>query len=170
MYELVVRRFFATVAESATWEHLRVVADAGGRSLKANGKRLVEPGYHEVYPYSSASENHVPDVEEGEELAISEVRIEEKQTQPPRRYGQSRLIETMEKMGIGTKATRQRRISALERRYRAQTANRNGNDGQVVQWLSNDRYSPIMRHRRWFVDEATERVSELDSTLVSERR
>ncbi|MEF8877258.1 MAG: DNA topoisomerase I [Haloarculaceae archaeon] len=102
-YELVVRRFFATVAEPATWEHLRVVAEANGCSLKANGKRLVEPGYHAVYPYSSASESHVPDVEEGESLAVSEVRLEAKQTQPPRRRGQSRLIEEMESLGIGTK-------------------------------------------------------------------
>ncbi|WP_254280036.1 DNA topoisomerase I [Haloarcula marina] len=113
IYELVVRRFFATVAEAATWERLRVVSEAGGRSLKANGKRLVEPGYHAVYPYSSASENHVPDVEEGEELAISEVRLEAKQTQPPRRYGQSRLIETMEDRGLGTKATRHNTLEKL---------------------------------------------------------
>ncbi|MBX0293381.1 DNA topoisomerase I [Haloarcula nitratireducens] len=113
IYELVVRRFFATVAEAATWERLRVVSEAGGRSLKANGKRLVEPGYHAVYPYSSASENHVPDVEEGEELSISEVRLEDKQTQPPRRYGQSRLIETMEDLGLGTKATRHNTLEKL---------------------------------------------------------
>ena len=113
VYELVVRRFFATVAEAATWERLRVVSEAAGRSLKANGKRLVEPGYHAVYPYSSASENHVPDVEEGEELAMSEVRLDAKQTQPPRRYGQSRLIETMESKGLGTKSTRHNSIEKL---------------------------------------------------------
>ncbi|MFC6826466.1 DNA topoisomerase I [Halopelagius fulvigenes] len=113
VYELVVRRFFATVAESAEWEHLRVVADADGLSLKANGKRLVEAGYHAVYPYFNSSESFVPAVEEGEELAVTDTRIEDKQTQPPRRYGQSRLIETMEKMGIGTKATRHDVIQKL---------------------------------------------------------
>jgi DNA topoisomerase-1 len=113
VYELVVRRFFATVAPAATWEHLRVVATAGGESLKANGKRLVEPGYHAVYPYYNSSENLVPDVEEGETLAVSDVELAAKQTQPPRRYGQSRLIETMEKMGIGTKATRHDVIQKL---------------------------------------------------------
>ncbi len=124
VYELVVRRFFATVADDATWEHLKVVArvaattsaDAGGAEdlrLKANGKRLIEAGYHEVYPYFSQSETHVPDVEEGEQLSITETRIEDKQTQPPRRYGQSRLIETMEKMGIGTKSTRHHTIEKL---------------------------------------------------------
>jgi DNA topoisomerase-1 len=128
VYELVVRRFFATVADPAEWEHLRVVAtvdgtDAGDADafpggdptirLKANGKRLRSAGYHAVYPYRNASENVVPDVEPGEELAVTETRFEEKQTQPPRRYGQSRLIETMESMGIGTKATRHDVIQKL---------------------------------------------------------
>jgi DNA topoisomerase-1 len=131
VYELVVRRFFATVADAATWERLRVVAgieatddedterENGDRHdhdhrLKANGKRLLEPGYHAVYPYSNASENHVPDVEEDDVLSVEDARIEAKETQPPRRYGQSRLIERMEAMGIGTKATRH---SVLEKLY-----------------------------------------------------
>jgi len=117
VYELVVRRFLATVADAATWEHLRVVAAVDGadaeRRLKANGKRLVDPGYHAVYPYRSTTENYVPDVAEGEKLTVTETRLEAKQTQPPRRYGQSRLIETMEQMGIGTKATRHDVIQKL---------------------------------------------------------
>ena len=121
VYELVVRRFFATVADPAEWEHLRVVAEVaadGGVEdqpirLKANGKRLLEPGYHAVYPYSTASENVVPDVEVGEELAVTDTEFAAKQTQPPRRYGQSRLIETMESMGVGTKATRHDVIQKL---------------------------------------------------------
>ena len=129
VFELVVRRFFATCAPSATWEHLRVVAGVegdsplpsggeAGLSLKANGKRLLEEGYHSVYPYSSADETFVPDVETGDELAVSNSRIDAKETQPPRRYGQSRLIETMEEMGVGTKATRHNVIEKLyDRNY-----------------------------------------------------
>ncbi|MFW5956132.1 MAG: DNA topoisomerase I [Halorhabdus sp.] len=113
IYELVVRRFFATVAEAAIWAHLRVVAETGGRSLKANGKRLLEEGYHAVYPYSSAGETFVPAVEEGEELSLSDVDLQAKQTQPPRRYGQSRLIETMADLGLGTKATRHNIVEKL---------------------------------------------------------
>jgi DNA topoisomerase-1 len=113
VYELIVRRFFATVAEPATWAHLRVVAAANGCKLKANGKRLLEPGYHAVYPYASTAENYVPAVEEGESLGIDEVRLEAKQTQPPRRYGQSRLIQRMEDLGLGTKATRHNIIEKL---------------------------------------------------------
>ncbi|WP_415380706.1 DNA topoisomerase I [Halosimplex sp. TS25] len=113
VYELVVRRFFATVAEPATWEHLRVVAQAKDCQLKATGKRLLEAGYHAVYPYSSASESFLPAVEEGEHLDVSDVELEAKQTQPPRRYGQSRLIQKMEDLGLGTKATRHNTIEKL---------------------------------------------------------
>ncbi|WP_254862408.1 DNA topoisomerase I [Halovivax gelatinilyticus] len=113
VYELVVRRFFATVADAARWEHLKVVSEVDEHSLKANGKRLVEPGYHAVYPYFNTSENYVPAVEEGETLAITDTEFEAKQTQPPRRYGQSRLIETMETMGVGTKSTRHNIVEKL---------------------------------------------------------
>nr|WP_160047330.1 DNA topoisomerase I [Natrialba sp. INN-245] len=113
VFELVVRRFYATVADAAVWEHLKVVAEVGDHRLKANGKRLLEAGYHDVYPYFSTSENFVPDVDEGEELSIDGVELEDKETQPPRRYGQSRLIETMEEMGIGTKSTRHNTVEKL---------------------------------------------------------
>ncbi len=117
VYELVARRFLATVAPEAVWEHLRVVAvvTANGEehTLKANGKRLLEAGYHDVYPYVSATENVVPDVDTDEQLALTDLCFEAKQTQPPRRYGQSRLIETMEELGIGTKATRHDVIQKL---------------------------------------------------------
>ncbi|MXV62377.1 DNA topoisomerase I [Natronorubrum sp. JWXQ-INN-674] len=113
VFELVVRRFFATVAEAAVWEHLKVVAEVDDYRLKANGKRLVEPGYHEVYPYFNTTENFVPELDEGDELSLTEVEIEEKETQPPRRYGQSRLIETMEDLGVGTKSTRHNIIEKL---------------------------------------------------------
>ncbi len=113
LYELIARRFLATVAEPAEWADVRVVADAGGASLKANGRRLVSPGYHAVYPYVSSSEEHLPEVAEGDRLAIEEVRLDAKQTQPPRRYSQSRLVEIMKEKGVGTKSTRHHTIEKL---------------------------------------------------------
>jgi DNA topoisomerase-1 len=94
------------------------LAADGGLRLKANGKRLLEAGYHEVYPYRSSDERIVPDVEVGETLALDGRRTDAKETQPPRRYGQSRLIEEMEKRGVGTKATRHRTLEKLyDRNY-----------------------------------------------------
>jgi DNA topoisomerase I len=173
VYELVVRRFFATVAEPATWEHLRVTADAGGLSLKANGKRLVDPGYHEVYPYFGTDENYVPDVSESEELEIVDAEMAAKQTQPPRRYGQSRLVETMEEMGIGTKCitgdtpvlTRDDEGSVVRR-----TASELFEEGQVV-LADGDADIAINEEGPTTIsfDEQRGRLTERESTLVSER-
>ena len=113
LYDLVVRHFFATVADPATWERLRVVATVEDHELKANGKRLLEEGYHRVYPYASTNETHLPAVSEGDRLPIGGVRLEAKETSPPRRYGQSRLIQQMEQRGLGTKSTRHNVIEKL---------------------------------------------------------
>ena len=113
VYELVLRRFLATCAEPAEWEYLRVTAEANDCQLKANGKRLLDPGYLAVYPYVSSDETLVPDVDEGSELALADTRLEAKQTQPPRRRGQSRLIEELEARGVGTKSTRHNTIEKL---------------------------------------------------------
>lgn len=116
IYELVVRRFFATVADAAIWEHLRADIDINGLALKANGKRLTNPGYHAVYPYFNTTEEYVPDLTEGDQVDVVATRLEDHETQPPRRYGQSRLIETMEDLGIGTKATRHEVLDKLYNR------------------------------------------------------
>ena len=122
VYELVVRRFLATLAPAAKWERLRIDLSANGEDatvrLKANGRRLLEPGYHTVYPYSKRSEAIVPDLEAKASLPIGERTLADKETQPPGRRGQSRLIEMMEELGIGTKATRHNVIETLyDRNY-----------------------------------------------------
>ena len=116
LYELVVRRFLATFAPKAVWEHLRVDVEIDGLPLKATGKRLLEAGYHEVYPYFSTTEEQLPALTEGEVLVIESVTLEDKETQPPNRIGQSRLVELMESHGLGTKATRHNAIEKLYRR------------------------------------------------------
>ena len=113
IYELVARRFLATFAPKAVWEHLRVDIEINGLHLKATGKRLLEPGYHAVYPYFNTSENRLPDLSEAERLLIDEVVLEDKQTQPPNRIGQSKLIERMDDAGLGTKATRHNIVQKL---------------------------------------------------------
>ena len=117
VYELVVRHFIATCAQPARWERIRLTATVRATDtpvrLKATGSRLVDPGYLAVYPYTDATETHLPPVAEGDTLPITAVDRSQKETQPPRRYGQSRLVELMADLGIGTKATRHNTIEKL---------------------------------------------------------
>ena len=118
VYELVVRRFLATLSPDATWATTKCLFDASGEPYTATGGRLVSAGWRRVYPYSEAKENILPAFSPGERLPIKSVNLEEKQTQPPARYSQSRLIQVMEELGLGTKSTRHEVIGKLvSRRY-----------------------------------------------------
>jgi len=113
LYELVVRRFLATLSPDARWTTRKVSFDAGGEPYLTTGSTLEQPGWRTVYPYSSATENELPPFAVGERLPVTAVRLEEKETQPPPRFTQSRLIQTMESLGLGTKSTRHEVINKL---------------------------------------------------------
>ncbi len=118
IYELVVRRFLATLSPDARWRTMKVNFDAGGEPYTATGGQLTSPGWRRVYPYSSAKEYVLPAMAEGERLPIQGVNLEEKETQPPPRYSQSKLIQQMEELGLGTKSTRHEVIQKLlSRKY-----------------------------------------------------
>ncbi|MHB8859925.1 MAG: DNA topoisomerase I [Thermoleophilia bacterium] len=110
---LVARRFLATLSDEAVSESNRVDFDIGGEPFAVRGSRIVVPGWLGVYPYSRSRDEEVPRLEEGEEVKVNRVFDEQKETQPPGRYGQGRLIELMEQNGLGTKATRHSIIQNL---------------------------------------------------------
>jgi DNA topoisomerase I len=113
LYELVVRRFLATLSPDARWTTRKVLFEAGGEPYTTTGSTLAEPGWRTVYPYSAATENELPPFAVGEQLPVTAVKLEEKETQPPPRYTQSRLIQEMEELGLGTKSTRHEVIGKL---------------------------------------------------------
>ncbi|MCX6669632.1 MAG: DNA topoisomerase I [Methanothrix sp.] len=113
IYELVVRRFFATLAEQCVWEATSIKVDIGPEPFRASGARLIEPGWRYYYPYSKAEEHLLPELKEGERLKVLGQVVEAKETQPPARYGQGKLIKLMDELGLGTKSTRHDIISKL---------------------------------------------------------
>jgi DNA topoisomerase-1 len=113
LYELVVRRFFATFAGETLWETMGVTVDISGEDFGANGARLVEPGWRWYYSYNLPEDRILPKLEEGQSLTVKEVNLVGKETQPPSRYGQGHLIKIMEDLGLGTKSTRHEIISKL---------------------------------------------------------
>ncbi|MDW7732404.1 MAG: DNA topoisomerase I [Methanolobus sp.] len=113
VYELVVRRFFATFAEPAQWQTIKARFDIDSEEFKANGARLVIPGWRWYYHYNAPEDRLLPELQEGDELKVLDKEVQAKETQPPGRYGQGRLIRIMEELGLGTKATRHEIISKL---------------------------------------------------------
>jgi DNA topoisomerase-1 len=118
IYELVLRRFLATLSPDAQWKTLKILFDANGEEYTTTGGQLMEPGWHAVYPFSEARETLLPEFVTGETLPIRKVRLDEKETLPPARYTQSKLIQRMEELGLGTKSTRHEVIAKLvSRKY-----------------------------------------------------
>ncbi|MET1125117.1 MAG: DNA topoisomerase I [Archaeoglobaceae archaeon] len=116
IYELVARRFLATLAPKAVWEVRKAEIDCNGVRFVAGGKKLVEPGWRAVYVYSGAEESEIPILRVGERLKILAKTVEEKKTKPPSRYSASSLIKLMERLNLGTKSTRHEIIRKLVNR------------------------------------------------------
>jgi len=107
VYELVVRRFLATFSPPMITESTRADIEAGSESYFVRGSVVVDPGYAGIYTYARSADDEIPKLEEGQELALDgDPWIVDKETQPPGRISQAKLIELMEERNLGTKATR----------------------------------------------------------------
>ena len=123
VYELVVRRFLATVAPDSTGIARKAKIAIRSETFDAAGQLLVDPGWYRVYPYSHPETSPLPVLKAGETVQITEVRLAEDQTKPPRRFTQGSLIQEMERLGLGTKSTRHDVLQKLfDRHYVTQKA------------------------------------------------
>ncbi len=113
LYEFVVRRFAATLLPSASYSSVSAKIDAGGEVFIANGSILIEPGWTRHYPYYKHQDVFVPVLKAEQILKITGRDMEDKYTKPPPRYSQGRLVQKMEELGLGTKATRHSIIQTL---------------------------------------------------------
>ncbi len=107
VYELVARRFLATFGPAMVTESTRADIGAGSETYFVRGSVVLDPGYAAVYTYARSADDEIPKLEEGQSLAIDgEPWLIDKETQPPSRISQGKLVEMMEERGLGTKATR----------------------------------------------------------------
>jgi DNA topoisomerase-1 len=113
IYELICRRFLATLAKDAVSETVDVSLDISGEDFKTNGYRLIEPNWRAIYPYFKEKGKPIPELIEGEKIVITKIKLKEEQTKPPQRYTQGSLIGKMEELSLGTKSTRHEIINKL---------------------------------------------------------
>jgi DNA topoisomerase I len=114
VYELVVRRFLATFSPPMVTESTRADIEAGSESYFVRGSVVVDPGYAAIYTYARSADEEIPKLARGQELALDgDPWLVDKETQPPPRISQGKLVELMEERGLGTKATRAEIIQKL---------------------------------------------------------
>jgi DNA topoisomerase-3 len=140
IYDLVARRFLAVFHPEAVFENTKVETEVAGHVFRTRGKVMLVPGWRGVYGEEADAEpregdedegreQRLPRLEQGEAVQTRDIRSEEKETRPPRRYSEGSLLgametagrlvddeelrEAMKDSGIGTPATRAAIIERL---------------------------------------------------------
>ena len=166
LYNLVARRFLATLSDAAVVEGTTVTVEVGGEPFVAKGDVLVVPGFRRVYPYGLKKDEQLPALHEKDEVDFLGAECAQKATEPPARYSQGRLIQEMEKLGLGTKATRHAIIERLlEVKYVIDEPPRPTNLGRaVIDALS------LYAQRITTPDMTSELEAEMDAIAAGDRQ
>ena len=124
LYRLIWSRFLASQMENAVYDTLSVEIGAKEHSFRASASCLKFSGYTAVYEESRDDEDKeekeptLPDLNEGDSLALKGFEPAQHFTQPPAHYTEATLIRAMEENGIGRPSTYAPTVSTiLERRY-----------------------------------------------------
>lgn len=116
VYELVVRRFLATLYRPGRREIATALIDVNGNDFIAPGLRVLDPGWLELYPYRNVNEVNIPEMKERDSLKGRKWDLLTEETKPPRRFDLASLIKRMEELKLGTKSTRHDIIGKLQER------------------------------------------------------
>lgn len=116
IYELVVRRFLATLFREGKREKRVAKIQVNGINFLTEGIKVTDRGWLELYPYRKVKESYHPDLKVGNRVSVVDRNLEEDKTKPPPRYNLSSLLKLMEDLMLGTKSTRHDIIDKLQTR------------------------------------------------------
>ncbi len=110
LYTLIFNRFLASQMTPAKYDSLMVEIKAGDYKFKSSGKALIFDGYTHIFKHAEDEEEkengiNIPNLTEGEEVKLNELKSEQKFTKPPVRFNESSIVKEMEDKGIGRPAT-----------------------------------------------------------------
>jgi DNA topoisomerase-3 len=106
VYNLILRRFLAQFYPPYRFETTTVILKIGNHYFKATGKVDIDLGWKILYTDKVEKETKLPQLSKGEKVRKLQQKAEEKWTKPPAPYTSATLVKKMEKLGLGTQATR----------------------------------------------------------------
>ena len=122
VYETIWRHFVSSQMTPAIFSTLKVTAYHKAYpelKVKASGKALKDSGFLEVLQIKDDSKIEIPNLTVGDVLSLfgkSPVKLEKKQTQPPARYSEDKLIKELVNKNIGRPATYAELLSKISNR------------------------------------------------------
>ena len=113
LYELIWRRFVASQMSSAIYKIITINIKAGKKYLfRTSGSKVLFSGYYKILK-KKKKKKKIPELTEGENLKLDNLRPEQHFTQPPSRYTEASLVKTLEEKGIGRPSTYAPTISTI---------------------------------------------------------
>ncbi len=116
LYQLIWQRMIACQMEPIKYNTIEASIDASKEyTFIAKGRYITDEGFSKIYSVKF-KEASIPKLGEKQELDLKKLLIKQKETQPPRRYGESGLVKELEKRGIGRPSTYAPTISTIQTR------------------------------------------------------
>jgi DNA topoisomerase I len=121
LYKLIWERFIASQMASAVMDTMSVDLKNGNVIFRATGSKVKFPGFMKVYVEGSddqveEKDKFLPDLKEGDEVTKKDMEPKQHFTQPPPRYTESRLVRTLEELGIGRPSTFAPTLDTIQKR------------------------------------------------------
>ncbi len=115
LYTLIYNRFIASQMTDAIFESQSIIFASENGKFRATGRKLVFDGFYKVLG-TSDKDKLLPNLEEGQEVELSELKANQHFTEPPSRYSEASLIKKLESLEIGRPSTYAPTISLLTSR------------------------------------------------------
>ena len=115
LYTLIWNRAVASQCCSARLRKTRIVMQAGETYWEARGQVVEFAGYTRYWNNLSA-DSQLPTLQQNQAVTLKQAQAEQKQTQPPSRYSEPKLVQLMERKGIGRPSTYAPTIKTLRSR------------------------------------------------------
>ncbi|PSB27685.1 type I DNA topoisomerase [Chlorogloea sp. CCALA 695] len=119
LYVMIWKRSVASGCQNARIRQTRIVTQSGNIFWQAKGQLIEFPGYTKYWNNISA-DVQLPSLRQGQILTLQQALHEQKQTQPPPRYSEPKLVQVMERKGIGRPSTYAATIQTLKQRQYAE--------------------------------------------------
>ena len=115
LYDLIWRRAVASQCAAARLLKTRIITQSADIYWEAKGQVIEFAGYTRYWNNLSA-DSVLPTLQAKQALQLSQAESEKKQTKPPPRYSEPKLIQLMERKGIGRPSTYAPTIKTLKSR------------------------------------------------------
>ncbi len=123
LFDLVARRYLSVFGRPAVKRRLKVILGISSHRFLFEKTSVLEEGWLHFHRPNGRSAEPVLGLKEGELLNVRKIVLEGKFTKPPNRFNQVSLLREMERVNIGTKATRSFIIETLLKRKYAEQQN-----------------------------------------------